>query len=127
MAARWDTLLAVRGEVTKCLEEARREKAIGSALEAKVVLAAEGELMTLLEAHRDQLPEIFIISAVDLVSPEAVPDGAMRSDELTGLAVAWEPAPGEKCERCWVFRGDVGSSSDHPTICGRCVDRLRAR
>ena len=127
LAATWDTLLTVRGEVTKCLEEARREKAIGSALEAKIVLAAEGELMTLLEAHRDQLPEIFIVSAVDLVSPEAVPDGAMRSDELTGLAVAWKPAPGEKCERCWVFREDVGSSSDHPTICGRCVDRLRAR
>ncbi|MCH7768190.1 MAG: isoleucine--tRNA ligase [Nitrospinae bacterium] len=126
LAATWDTLLAVRSEVTKCLEGARSDKAIGSSLEAKVIIGADGTLKKLLEAHRDQLPEIFIVSAVDLAAPDSVPDAAMRSDEIAGLAVAWERAPGKKCERCWVFKEDVGSSTDHPTLCGRCVDRLRA-
>ena len=126
LAATWDTLLAVRSEVTKCLERARSGKAIGSSLEAKVIIGADGTLKKLLEAHRDQLPELFIVSAVDLAAPDSVPDAAMRSDEIAGLAVAWERAPGKKCERCWVFKEDVGSSTDHPTLCGRCVDRVRA-
>ncbi len=126
LAATWDKLLAVRGEVTKCLEGARSDKAIGSSLEAKVIIGADGTLKKLLEAHRDQLPELFIVSAVDLAAPDSVPDVAMRSDEIVGLAVAWERAPGKKCERCWVFKEDVGSSTDHPTLCGRCVDSIRA-
>ena len=126
LAATWDKLLAVRSEVTKCLEGARSDKAIGSSLEAKVIIGADGTLKKLLEAHRDQLPELFIVSAVDLAAPDSVPDVAMRSDEIVGLAVAWERAPGKKCERCWVFKEDVGSSTDHPTLCGRCVDSIRA-
>lgn len=126
LAATWDTLLAVRSEVTKCLERARSGKSIGSSLEAKVIIGADGTLKKLLEAYRDQLPELFIVSAVDLAAPDSVPDAAMRSDEIAGLAVAWERAPGKKCERCWVFKEDVGSSTDHPTLCGRCVDRVRA-
>ena len=126
LAATWDKLLAVRSEVTKCLEGARQEEALGSSLEAKVVIGAEGDLMELLEDHREVLPGLFIVSAVDLVSPIAVPDGAMQSDRFAGLAVAWERAPGKKCERCWVFKEDVGSSTDHPTLCGRCVDSIRA-
>ena len=126
LAATWDTLLAVRSEVTKCLERARSGKSIGSSLEAKVIIRADGTLKKLLEAYRDQLPELFIVSAVDLAALDSVPDAAMRSDEIAGLAVAWERAPGKKCERCWVFKEDVGSSTDHPTLCGRCVDRLRA-
>jgi isoleucyl-tRNA synthetase len=126
LATTWDKLLAVRSEVTKCLEGARSDKAIGSSLEAKVIIGADGTLKKLLEAHRDQLPELFIVSAVDLAAPDSVPDVAMRSDEIVGLAVAWERAPGKKCERCWVFKEDVGSSTDHPTLCGRCVDSIRA-
>ena len=126
LAATWDTLLAVRSEVTKCLEGARSDKVIGSSLEAKVIIGADGALKEILEAHRNQLPEIFIVSAVDLAAPDSVPDDAMRSDEIAGLAVAWERAPGKKCERCWVFKEDVGSSTDHPTLCGRCVDSIRA-
>ncbi|MEG4285458.1 isoleucine--tRNA ligase [Microcoleus sp. A006_D1] len=38
LAARWQYLRQVRGEVNKVLEQARTEKAIGSSLEAKVLL-----------------------------------------------------------------------------------------
>ncbi|MEK9556215.1 MAG: zinc finger domain-containing protein [Gammaproteobacteria bacterium] len=30
----------------------------------------------------------------------------------------------EKCERCWHHRADVGSVSEHPTLCARCVDNV---
>jgi isoleucyl-tRNA synthetase len=29
-----------------------------------------------------------------------------------------------KCERCWHWRGDVGSDPAHPGLCGRCVANL---
>ena len=28
----------------------------------------------------------------------------------------------KKCERCWHYENDIGSSSNFPTLCGRCVD-----
>ena len=33
-------------------------------------------------------------------------------------------AKGIKCERCWHYENDIGQDSDHPTLCGRCVDIL---
>ncbi|REJ62006.1 MAG: hypothetical protein DWQ28_12195, partial [Proteobacteria bacterium] len=30
----------------------------------------------------------------------------------------------EKCERCWHRRDDVGSYTEHPTLCGRCVSNV---
>jgi isoleucyl-tRNA synthetase len=126
LASGWDTLLRVRGEVTKNLEEARRIKAIGSSLEAKVVLAADGAVAKLLEAYLDGLAELFIVSVVELVSPENQPQKARKSEEVSGLAVAWERAPGEKCERCWTYKQDVGDSKEHSTLCGRCVGRVES-
>jgi isoleucyl-tRNA synthetase len=35
-------------------------------------------------------------------------------------------AAGEKCERCWHYESDIGSHSNHPTLCGRCVGVLEA-
>jgi isoleucyl-tRNA synthetase len=34
------------------------------------------------------------------------------------------PSLHAKCDRCWHWRADVGSGSDHPTLCGRCGDNL---
>lgn len=31
-------------------------------------------------------------------------------------------ASGSKCERCWHYSHQVGSFSDHPTLCSRCYD-----
>src|SRR5262249_36516489 len=62
----WDQLIAVRNEVLKALEVARRDKAIGNALEAKVELFAEGDSASLLREYRPMLPMLFIVSQVQL-------------------------------------------------------------
>ena len=51
----WPRLIALREEVLKALEVARQEKFIGGSLEARVVLAASGELLPLVEEYRDFL------------------------------------------------------------------------
>jgi len=40
------------------------------------------------------------------------------------LAVKVERAPGEKCDRCWVFAEDRGRDPAHPTLCGKCTAAL---
>jgi isoleucyl-tRNA synthetase len=38
-----------------------------------------------------------------------------------------ERAPGAKCPRCWNYRETVGTSTEHPSLCGRCAAALDGR
>jgi len=69
------------------------------------------------------LAEICITSGIRIETGPA-PDGAFRLDEVPEVAVASGPAAGEKCDRCWRVRQDVGKSAEHPTLCDRCVDAI---
>ena len=107
---RYGKLLAVRAEAMKALELARKDKLIGSGLEAQVTLSAEGDTLALLRDAAAELPTLLIVSKVIVV---AGPSG-----------VKVERAPGEKCERCWVFAEDRGRVPSHPTLCGKCAAAL---
>jgi isoleucyl-tRNA synthetase len=113
-AANWDRLLGVRDQVLKSLEAARQDKFIGTGLEARVRISANGDLLPLLSEYQRELPAWFIVSQVDLAEGE--------SDEL---GVTIERAEGVKCERCWKYRTDVGSDATFPTICGACAEAVR--
>ncbi|MFQ5992468.1 MAG: isoleucine--tRNA ligase, partial [Nitrospiraceae bacterium] len=124
LAERWERLLEVRTAVQSALEARRREKLIGSALEAKVYLLAKPPLYDLLKAQ--DLPGLFIVSQVDLTSVDEVPrEGMLLSEPNTGFAVRdVVRAVGSKCERCWNYRESVGIHSQHPALCDRCVEAL---
>jgi isoleucyl-tRNA synthetase len=64
-----------------------------------------------------------IVSDVELV--DNIDDGFV-ADKVAGLKVAVGVAPGTKCERCWNYSPLVGSDSDYPDACPRCVAVLRA-
>jgi isoleucyl-tRNA synthetase len=64
--AEWLQLMDVRREVLSALEQARQKKEIGSGLEAKVTLSANGSVAPLLERYRRDLPDLFIVSQVVL-------------------------------------------------------------
>ncbi|HEY1127357.1 MAG TPA: class I tRNA ligase family protein, partial [Actinomycetota bacterium] len=64
----FETLFAVRTAVQRPLEAARRDKVIGSSLEAKVVLHADGEARAFLTRHLTELPALLIVSQVQLVA-----------------------------------------------------------
>ena len=119
----WDRLIAVRNEVLKVLEAARREKFIGNSLEAKVELSAEGEWARLLQEYSAMLPMLFIVSQVQL-SPDGLP-GATEG-LIRGLRIAVRRAEGRKCERCWNYSTHVGEDADLPSLCDRCVAALKA-
>jgi isoleucyl-tRNA synthetase len=102
--------------VLRALEAARNAKTISSGLEAKVILAAGGDLGALLAKYAASLPALFLVSQVELEKPEvAGPDG---------VAVRVAHADGAKCERCWNYSIHVGENAAYPTICERCTAAL---
>ncbi len=124
LGKQWETLLSVRGAVSRALEAARAAKTIGHSLDAAVTLYAEGDLFELLNRYARKLRAVFIVSEATLsLTPPA--DG-YRSDEIDGLIIGVAPSGVEKCERCWVHDPTVGRSSEHPTICNRCEAALSA-
>ena len=117
----WDRLLEVRREAARALELARGQKLIGSGLEASVrVTSAPEDLPALLRAKQRLLQTLFIVSHVEVGRG---PAGAVHyeSQEIPGLVIDVDRAPGEKCERCWMRSPSVGHSAAHPTLCDRCV------
>jgi isoleucyl-tRNA synthetase len=117
----WDRLLEVRREVSRALELARARKLIGSGLEAAVrITSAPEDLPALLRAKRSVLQTLFIVSRVEL-EPGAPGAVHYESQEIPGLVIDVDRAPGDKCERCWMRSPTVGASPAHPSLCHRCV------
>jgi isoleucyl-tRNA synthetase len=108
-AAEWERLMPIRDQVLKALDAAREDRIIGSSLEAAVLLEAGDDLFSLLEQFAAELPEWFIVSQVELARGGP------------GLEVRVERARGDKCERCWKYKSDVGSDDEFPTVCASCA------
>ncbi|MRR34351.1 isoleucine--tRNA ligase [bacterium] len=122
LTARWDSIIRVRGEVSKALELARVQKVIGHSLDASVTLAAPQELLGFLREYAAELKGIFIVSKVELA--EALEGECVAAENVAGLKIRVEAAPGAKCERCWCYDEQIGASADHPTICPKCLEAV---
>jgi isoleucyl-tRNA synthetase len=113
----WESLLAIREQALKKLEEARNAKVINSALEAKLRMRASGKTLELLKNYASSLPQLFIASqvSVELANSNAATAGG-QVDEIEVVH-----ADGKKCERCWNYSIHIGENADYPTICERCT------
>ncbi len=123
LGSRWETLIAVKGEISKAIEKARQQKVVGHSLDSCVTVFAPEKLQGLLNQYKDMLRALLIVSQVDLVQEDAVVD-PYESTEFQGLKIGVSKARGVKCERCWNYSETVGANADHPTICTRCIDNL---
>lgn len=117
----WDKIGEIRIDVQKALELARKDKVIGSSLEAKVTLHCTDELYDFVLSVKDDLKDVFIVSQVDL---EKNNSGNYVAENVKGLSVTISRANGKKCERCWSFSDTVGKNSNNENICSRCADIL---
>ena len=102
---KWNKIIKLKEAVAKKLEEARAEKIIGHSLNAKVVISAEGEELKFLNANKDQLMTVFIVSGLE------IKEGASE--------IKVEVAEGEKCERCWMYNDHLEDG-----LCPRCKEVL---
>ncbi len=114
---KWDLLLKVRSEVNRALEQARREKRIGNALEAQVTIGAAGDLYDRLKSQQAELLTLTMVSQLDI---QPGPLTGLESQEPPGMTIAVERAPGDKCERCWFHLPSVGEDQTQPQLCSRC-------
>ena len=123
LGARWERVRRVRRVVTGALEIERRDKRIGSSLEAApqvFVSAADAEALAGLD-----LAELAIVSDLELVVAEP-PEGAFTIAEVPGVGVVPRRAAGAKCARCWRVLPEVGVQPQAPDLCRRCSDAVSA-
>ncbi len=123
LAKRWESILLIRGEVSKALEEARNQKVIGHALDAAVTLSIPEALRAAVKPDPDELRTVFIVSKVNILAEELL-SGGYDSTKVAGLGIRVDAAVGEKCERCWIHDPSVGTDALHKTICARCLKAL---
>ncbi|MCT4533811.1 isoleucine--tRNA ligase [Halodesulfovibrio sp.] len=123
--ANWETLLHVRSEMTKAIEPVRKEGIVGHPLDTHITLYMTAPIAEKLEALKTDLRANFIVSQLSTAKFEDAPADAFASEVVEGLKISVEKAEGEKCERCWIYSNELGSDSEHPTICPRCTSVLQ--
>lgn len=121
LAAKWAAIRQVRRVVTAALEIQRTEKVIGASLEAApVVYVTDADTVAALKTV--SFDDLCITSGVEILT-DAAPAEAFTLADVEGVAVVFEKAKGEKCQRCWKILPDVGTHS-HSGVCGRCDQAL---
>ena len=123
LEAKWEKVRDVRYVVTGALEVERREKRIGSSLEAApVVYINDPELVAAVEDT--DFAEVCITSGIVIEQGEG-PADAFRLDDVANVAVVPAEASGRKCARSWRLTDDVGSDPDYPDVSARDAAALR--
>jgi isoleucyl-tRNA synthetase len=125
LAARWESVRAVRAVVTGAIEIERAKKTIGSSLEAAPIVYIADATTAESVAGLD-FADICITSGIAMVAG-AGPDDAFRLADVPGVAVVVERARGRKCARSWKISDDVGADPDFPDVTPRDAAALRER
>jgi len=124
LAARWEKIFAVRRVVTGALEVERREKRIGSSLEAAPEVYFTDEKLLKLVAS-EAPADLFITSDAKLIAADT-PGGAFTLDEVEGIGVVPKKADGIKCARSWKYFDPAAAEPDFPDLTPRDAAAVRA-
>jgi isoleucyl-tRNA synthetase len=106
LGERWNRLRLLRSLATLAIEPARRDKLIGSSLEARLAIAANHADAALIASV--DFAELAIVSGVEVGIDASLEAGAR-------IATATSEDP--RCERCWRHLPDVAEATG---LCGRC-------
>lgn len=125
----WQTIFAVKEAVNKTLEDARRNNLVKGALDADITLYATSDIAQVLDKMGDELRFVTITSSADVVhqapsSEGPGSEGPGVETTLAGLRLDIRPSEAGKCVRCWHRRENVGTSVEHPELCGRCIENV---
>jgi len=120
---KWERIRSIRRVVTGAIELERKEKRIGSSLEAKPIVFISNDDYA--DTLRDiDLPEIFITSQAALRN-EKGPENAFTLDEINDVAVICDIAEGNKCSRSWKILPEVGTDKEYPDLSLRDAEVMR--
>ncbi|MEY4082989.1 MAG: hypothetical protein RL483_358 [Pseudomonadota bacterium] len=116
LVKKWAVVRAVRADVMRALETRREAGEIGASLQAEVEMAVPAQTHAVLESLGDELRFVMMTSAARAI---------VGSDQQTQVRVT--KSVHLKCGRCWHFAQTVGQSSQHPSLCARCIDNLEGQ
>jgi len=119
----WKTMIALRGEISKAIEAARKTKVVGHSLDAAVTIALPEKLRPLLSTRLEDLRALLIVSQLQIA--DRIDGEGFTSTEMEGLTVAVAKAKGEKCNRCWIYKETLGTDASHPNICDSCLASIK--
>jgi isoleucyl-tRNA synthetase len=119
----WSQVLAIKEQVNRALEVAKKDKVLGGSLEAEVTLYVSEALSDVLNKLEDELRFVLITSVAKVDSIDNKPASVFDS-ELDGLFVGISASAAAKCDRCWHHSDTVGQYDAHPELCGRCVENV---
>ncbi|MDG1438539.1 MAG: class I tRNA ligase family protein, partial [Emcibacteraceae bacterium] len=124
LAEKWEKIRTLRKVVTGALEVERREKRIGSSLQATVdVYVNDVNYVDVFKGI--DLAEVSITSDAKMTVGNA-PTDAFTMEDIDGIAVVSNLSDGGKCERCWQVLPEVGTINGHEDICVRCAEAVEA-
>ncbi|MEM1233411.1 MAG: isoleucine--tRNA ligase [Pseudomonadota bacterium] len=123
LAAKWATVRRVRRVVTGALEVERREKTIGSSLEAAPEVYVDADTSAILRSVEFQ--DVCITSQIVILEGDP-PTGAFTLDDTPGVGVVFKKAQGNKCQRSWKILPEVGQY-EPSDVCKRCSEALAER
>lgn len=125
---KFSLLLNVRSQAQKVLEDLRRDKVIGSSLEAQVtIVTSHAPTLKALQAYENDLREFLIVSAVIVKEGSPSVDSLHSKNEpdhSDKILITAQRAPGTKCQRCWHYSPETGNDSRFPGVCPKCVEAL---
>lgn len=120
LETKWQKIITIRDDIKKALEDARKNKIIGSSLDAKVTIYCDNEEYDFIKSIGEkEFAVILISSKVEIVKTSDTNKGI--KGENTDIYIEVKKAEGEKCERCWIYDESVGQNHSHPTLCHRCA------
>ncbi|MDI9335837.1 MAG: class I tRNA ligase family protein, partial [Gammaproteobacteria bacterium] len=123
---KWQNILMVRRKVNEELEKLRAQGKIGSGLQAKVRVWAQGAIAADLASLGEELHFVFITSQADLLEVEAFTSNQLVLKVKNGsFALEVSVADGVKCSRCWHYVDQLVPHGHPPDqevalICQRC-------
>jgi isoleucyl-tRNA synthetase len=112
---KWDKIMDLRDRVMVVLEEKRQQQEIRSNQEASVdIVTDDRELVELIgKLGNGGFAALCIVSEV-------------KVEEGCEVKITAAKSSYGKCDRCWNYWPSVGGDDDHPELCSRCSEVLKA-
>ena len=115
----WGRIFAFRAGALPGLEALRKNKSIGKSLEAKVTATGDTETLAPVVRLQKDFQELLGVSQFTF---EYVGEPGKQGINFSYSRV---DSDHQKCERCWHWETDIGQTTEHPTLCGRCVEAVK--
>lgn len=131
LASRWEgQVVPYFAAADLVVERLRQGRIVRRPMEAELLVYCDEERWrTLLSAlGQDDLAAAGGVSAVVHGGPlAAAPAEAVEADLGEPVRIWGRRSAARKCVRCWRHQDSVGRATEHPDLCGRCVEYVTGR